>query len=422
MIKINNKKFILFAGLLILGLSYNIAATVNKSRSSTPRYSSPSPKVIEIKTWTGPESSQIAFYFQGRVNYNVTDLPENKGFVLYTSNAPVNGGQQSYNVKDGVIDRIDAKNSSSGCRITVTFMEPTDYKLSPDYAGRDYPVIEIIRPLNLRPPRPTPQQIAELKKDHKIVLIDPGHGGWHSGAGRNGLLEKYVTLQLALRLKDKIDRMPGYIAFITRDTGFNGGDYYVSLARRREMAIEYGADCFLSIHLNAPGNNSRKDVRGTEIYYLAYGDASDAEAQELANLENAADLEPGEENKKGDLIFDVLQDERLIALNNQNSLLAGLVMGQMLQVDGLSNRGVKHARFTVLKNPVPSILVEVLFVTNQHEARLISDPVFQRNVTQKMSDAITQYFAINRGRPTSNGNGTDATSKTLTDVLSSSAD
>jgi N-acetylmuramoyl-L-alanine amidase len=387
------------------------------AKTSTSRFNSNSPQIVELKYWTGAESSQIAFYTKGGASYNLTNLPDKKGFIFYTSNAPLDGGNQSYTVRDGVIDRIDAQNTDNACRVTVTFMVPTDYTLSPGNMDRHYPVIEIMRPMNLRTPQPTPQQIAELKKNHKIILIDPGHGGWHFGAGGNGLLEKNITMEIGLKLQDKINRMPGYVAFITRDTAYNGGDYYVSLERRCQMSVEYGADLFISIHLNSPGNDSKKDVHGTEIYYMAYGEASDAEAQKLADLENSADLDAGATIDKGDVVNQVLQDERLIALNNQNSLFAGLVLNQALQGTGLTSRGVKNARFAVLKNAIPSILMEVVFVTNPREARLVNDPVFQLDLSDKISNAITQYFAINHGRPVQNAVSTDSTSTTLSGIL-----
>lgn len=409
---IRNKKYCLVLGLLTASLftSFCLAKTTKHVVSSS------SPKIVEIKYWTGAESSQIAFYTQGGANYNLTNLPNKMGFVFYTTNAPLGSGDQSYVVRDGVLDRIEAQNTSNACRITVTFMEPTDYTLSPGNMDRRYPVIEIIRPMNLRSPQPTPQQIAELKKDHKIILIDPGHGGWHFGAGGNGLLEKNITMQIGLKLQDKINRMPGYVAFITRDTAYNGGDYYVSLERRCQMAVEYGADLFISIHLNSPGIDSKKDVHGTEIYYMAYGEASDAEAQKLADLENSADLDVSAQTQQGDAVSQVLQDERLIALNNQNSLFAGLVMGQAMQETGLTSRGIKNARFAVLKNAIPSILMEVVFVTNPREARLVSDPTFQLDLSQKISAAIAQYFSINHGRPMQNAISTDSTATTLSEI------
>ncbi len=390
-------------------------AKTTKSR----RVSTPSARVKSVKYWTGPETTQVAVYFQGRVSYNISSLPGKTGFVLRAERALPEEGDQVIEVNDGVVSRIDISGVSGGTNITVRFMEPVEYHVSSEHKDRNFPVIEVIRPTQKQPVKLTSQQVTELKKNNKIVVIDPGHGGWHYGAGANGLVEKSQTMELALRLKEKLDKVPGVKTFLTRDVNFNQGDYYVSLPRRREIAADLGADLFISLHLNAPGSPSDHSARGTEIYFLAYGDASDAEAQRLADLENAADLVPEEVNRPNDIVSELLLDERLIALNNQSSLLAGLVLNNLLKLPGLTDRGVKNARFAVLKCKMPSVLLELAFVTNPNEVRLLQDPQFYNEVSDKMLTAVNQYFTINPGRMNGGGpNGVGAETSSTEDVLS----
>lgn len=391
--KIYKNKIFLFINFIFLVFNFLIFICFAQA-NVTPRISS-------LKYWTGSESTQIAIYFQGRVDYSVTDLPNKTGFLFHARNAAYQPGDTVMQVRDGVVDRIEIRNNGNSSRIFVYFMSTTGYRIAPEHRDRNFPLIEIDRPLNLRPVQPTPEHIAAIRENHKIIMIDPGHGGWHYGARANNLIEKDVVMEMGIELQRRINSMPGFIAFLTRNPNFNNGDYFVSLGRRREIAAKYNADLFVSLHLNAPGTQSRGEVRGTEIFHLAYGDASDAEAQQLADLENAADLEFAGDNKQNnmtDILTQLLLDERMIALNNQSSLLAGLVLDNMLRIDGLSNRGVKHARFAVLKNPMPSILIEVIFVTSPTEARIIQQPGFNSKMANKIAEAIERYYSINRGR------------------------
>ena len=389
---------------LIFSLSVLSQAAVKKktTKSSSSRrvVVHVSPKVKEVKSWTGPENTQIAFYLQGNVDYDINAIPGAMGFVLQANNATSSDGDQVIPVNDGTVESITINNTGNSCRVTIRFVEPTSYKVSGEHPDRNFPLIEVTRPVAKRPVYPSAQQIAAYRKSNNIIVIDPGHGGWHSGAGGNGLQEKNVTMEIALKLKDKLDQVPGIKCFLTRDTAFNNGDYYVSLNRRRVMASELGADLFLSIHLNAPGSARSTDVRGTEIYYMEYGEASDAEAERLADLENAADLEYSSTGQNNDPVSEVLQDQRLVALRNQSAVFASLVMNNLMQVGSLSNRGIKHARFAVLKCTMPSVLLEVGFVTNPYESGLLGSRDFQEQAAGKMTSAVNQYLAINHGRPT----------------------
>jgi N-acetylmuramoyl-L-alanine amidase len=410
--------------LLAISLCLPIAGLAAKAKSKSSKnhavvsYS----RVKNVKVWTGPETTQVAVYFQGRAQYDVSPLAGKTGFILRAANASPEEGSQVIEVNDGVISKVEVEAASGGTEITVHFVEPTDFKVSSEQKDRNFPVIEVTRPVNKQPAHLNTQQINELKKNNKIVVIDPGHGGWHYGACANGLLEKNETMRLALQLRDKLNSIPGIKAFLTRNENFNQGDYYVSLQRRRDIAAELGADLFVSLHLNSPGSLSDRASHGTEIYYLAYGDASDAEASRLADLENAADLDPEEVHRSNDVVSELLLDERLIALNNQSSLLAGLVLNNVLQLNGLTDRGVKNAQFAVLKCKMPSVLLELCFVTNPNESNLLQEPGFYNEVSNKMASAVGKYFTINPGRTNNvvaNSKGKESNdSGTAEDVLS----
>jgi N-acetylmuramoyl-L-alanine amidase len=386
--------FLVSAISLCLPLEGNAKGRTTRKNNTVTAYT----RIKNIKVWTGPETTQIAVYFQGKTQYDIFPLTGKAGFILRAQKATPEEGDQVLEVNDGIVEKVTVNSTSGGTDITVYFTEPTEYKVSSEQKDRNFPVIEITRPPRKQPAKLTASQVSEIKKNNKIIVIDPGHGGWHYGACANGLLEKNETMKLGLQLRERLNKIPGIRAFLTRDENFNQGDYYISLQHRREIAAELGADLFISLHLNAPGSVNDRTSRGTEIYYLAYGDASDAEASRLADLENAADLDPEEVHKSNDVVSELLLDERLIALNNQSSLLAGLVLNNVLQLKGLTDRGVKNARFAVLKCKMPSVLLELCFVTNPYESTLLQEPDFYAEVSNRIASAVNQYFTINPGR------------------------
>ena len=126
-------------------------------------------------------------------------------------------------------------------------------------------------------------RLQQKSKEHSIIVIDPGHGGEDAGAvGRNGTYEKNIVLSLAKQLRDDINQRKGFKAFLTRT-----GDYFVPLEKRVEIARDYGADFFISLHTDA---NFSKRVRGASVYCLSIKGASDEAAKVLAERENASNF------------------------------------------------------------------------------------------------------------------------------------
>jgi N-acetylmuramoyl-L-alanine amidase len=135
-----------------------------------------------------------------------------------------------------------------------------------------------------------------------VVAVDAGHGGQDPGAiGRGGTYEKHVTLAIARKLAQAIDREDGMRAVLIRD-----GDTFVSLRNRIRKAREHGADMFVSIHADSVRDRS---VGGSSVYVLSTRGASDEAARWLAERENAADLVGGVSlDDKNDVLASVLLD------------------------------------------------------------------------------------------------------------------
>jgi N-acetylmuramoyl-L-alanine amidase len=223
-----------------------------------------------------------------------------------------------------------------------------------------------------------------------IIAIDAGHGGVDPGSvGKRGTYEKHVTLAIAKRLKERIDREPGMRAVLTRDN-----DTYVDLRDRIVRARKQQADMFVSVHADSYTNRS---VAGSSVYVLSARGASDESARWLADRENAADLIGGVKlDDKDSVLASVLLDLSQGASMSASVDAAELVMQELYKIGNITNRGVKHAGFIVLKSPdIPSMLVETAFISNPTEEARLLDPKHQQRLAEAIHQGVRAYFYTN---------------------------
>jgi N-acetylmuramoyl-L-alanine amidase len=217
----------------------------------------------------------------------------------------------------------------------------------------------------------------------RTVVIDPGHGGEDLGAqGPGGLLEKDIALAIARRLRAIMTNTLGLQVFLTRDR-----DAEISLDERTAIANNYKADLFLSIHANAWRGSS---ANGSEVYFLSY-QASDEESRRVAQSEGAA-LSPSAPAGAGAdlalILWDMAQAEHL----EESSLLAMRIQEELAAVTGSQGRGVKQAPFRVLVGAaMPAVLVEVAFISNPEEEKLLAQDAFQAKVAAALARGVGRY-------------------------------
>ncbi len=258
---------------------------------------------------------------------------------------------------------------------------------------------KINKPLGTPPPVSTPAPVAaasappmtQARIDRLVIVaIDPGHGGEDPGAiGPTGLREKDVVLAVALKLRDRINAVPGMRAMLTRDA-----DFFVPLHERVRKARRVQADLFVSIHADA---FFKPHARGASVFALSQNGASSSAARWMADRENAADLVGGVNIKVKDAtVARALLDMSTTAQIKDSLKLGGEVLGQIRKVGTLHKGSVEQAGFAVLKAPdVPSILVETAFISNpQEEANLRSD-AYREQLVDALTSGIKRYFAKN---------------------------
>lgn len=220
------------------------------------------------------------------------------------------------------------------------------------------------------------------------IVLDPGHGGKDPGAvGRSGMREKDVVLDVALRTRRVLRRvLPGNRVYLTRTT-----DRHISLSSRTSFANDHDADIFVSIHANSA--RSRR-IHGIETYLLS--EASSGRALRLAARESGTTLTRMSDLQKilNDLgLRSKVAESQQLARRVQQAMLSRLRPGYR----NIRNLGVKRGPFYVLLGAqMPSILVEVAFISNRREARRMRSPKYRQALAKGIARGIMQFVGVDR--------------------------
>jgi len=225
----------------------------------------------------------------------------------------------------------------------------------------------------------------------RVVIIDPGHGGDDPGAvGPSGVREKDVALGVARELADILDDDPYFEVHLTRSD-----DRLVPLWERGPRATELKGErpgLFVSLHTNAVGD---RDVRGFETYFLSDGRMTEHERRVVA-LENAAmgfGQRAGTDLSADPELGSILSDLPNFDHQRWSADLAEEVQNQLERVHPANNRGVKQGPLAVITNSImPSVLVELGFISNVTEEELLASDGFQRESAEALAEAIRSFF------------------------------
>lgn len=224
----------------------------------------------------------------------------------------------------------------------------------------------------------------------KIVVIDPGHGGEDPGAiGPRKTMEKDVVLRTSEKLANLLNQSNEVKAFLTRKK-----DYFIPLEDRSKIAREYGAELFVSLHADGSFN---PHARGSSIYCLSLSGATDEAAKILADKENMSNVLGGaiarpsiaKDPNLNQILLDLMQNNSM----KESFRFADLFLANMKTVNHLKYSHYRRANFLVLKAPdIPSVLVEIAFITNKEDERLLNQDDFQEKFARGLSTTIRKYF------------------------------
>jgi N-acetylmuramoyl-L-alanine amidase len=241
-------------------------------------------------------------------------------------------------------------------------------------------------------PTPAPKP---LKQDRAkpVILIDAGHGGIDPGAaGASNLKEKTLVLAVAHALKAQLAAAGRYDVKMTRTT-----DVFVSLDQRIKMSRDLDADLFISLHADSIAQKGFANaVRGATVYTLSER-ASDEEARRMAEKENNSDAIAGlqtakfeEEGEVRNILIDLLKRET----SNFSADFSNTLVKRLGTSISLSGRPQRSAAFKVLRQAdTPSVLVELGYMSNPEDEKLLNSAAWQRRVAAAIGAAVNSYFS-----------------------------
>ncbi|PRX17800.1 N-acetylmuramoyl-L-alanine amidase [Orenia metallireducens] len=300
--------------------------------------------VNDVSVKISNQTSQVIIDMDSLSQYNLKLYHQPTRLVLDVKNVGLNVLKNLISVNSSIIKQVRISQYSfdpAVVRVTIDINSMSSYYLSEEGS-------QLI--LNIRNNSQVatssiisePKFKEELKLSRKKIVIDAGHGGHDPGAiGPMGVMEKEVNLKIAHKVNSMLKRK-GYNTVMTRDN-----DRFIPLDGRAEIANTLNADIFISIHANS---HPRISVNGTETY--AHWNAS-----------------------------------------KDNWALAWYVQSEMIKRIGLSDKGLKAANFSVLRNTeMPAILVESGFLSNPTEERLLKSDNFQQKVAEGIVAGIEKYY------------------------------
>lgn len=269
-----------------------------------------------------------------KTNYSVDYDSANKCMEITIPKNAVDLTEGSSSIRDNLVDSIKIVEDSSDMKVILQFTKNIEYNLLSNDIDNKV-VLQIKGKSNQKP-------------GERVIVIDPGHGGAQPGSiSPNGVKEKDINLEISLKVEREL-RNAGYNIIMTRDE-----DSTLGLSERPAIANENFADLFISIHGNSFTNSA---VNGIEVWYVTA--ASDSEKE------------------KGQV------------------KLAKDVLDEMIKETGANNRGVKKSSgLVVLKqSKMPAILIEVGFLSNAEEEKLIIDDNYQDRIVKGIVSGVKKYF------------------------------
>lgn len=344
-----------------------------------PVYAAEKVRVSDIRFWSYPDYTRVVINLSENTDYTQNRLAHPDRLYFDLKNSTLNKELlKTISVGNGMLRTVRAGQfSENTVRVVLDLDKMTSYK-----------VLTMEDPIRLIIDIYGQKQAAAVKKR---IVLDPGHGGHDPGAvGPRNLYEKDVVLDIALKLKKILGQEQEFEVFLTRET-----DVFIPLEQRTAIANSKNADMFISIHANA---STRRDAKGIETYLLNW--SNDEEAMKVAARENAISLKKMKKMNEGRDVLDImLSDLRRDSKREESLNLATFVQKNM--VSGLNksyshvvDHGVKQALFYVLFGAqMPSVLVEVSFISNPLEEKLLSKDSYRMELAQSIASGVNKYMS-----------------------------
>jgi N-acetylmuramoyl-L-alanine amidase len=337
--------------------------------------------VTDIRYWSYPDYTRIVVTLSDKADFTKNRLSNPDRLYFDLKNSKINTEiKKNISISNEMLKSVRASQFDAGTvRVVLDLEKITDFKV----VTLEDPVRLVIDIYG---------QTTSSASAKKRIVIDAGHGGHDPGAvGPKNLYEKDVVLDIALKLRDLLSSNKNYEIFLTRDK-----DVFIPLEERTAIANSKNADLFVSVHANASPSRAAK---GIETYMLNW--TNDEEAMKVAARENAISMKKMRQMNKKEM--DVL-DNILNSLSRENKRDESIKLAHYIQKNLVSDLhknynhivdlGVKQALFYVLFGAkMPSVLVEVSFISNPLEEKLLSKDAYRGDLARSISAGITKYMS-----------------------------
>ena len=351
--------------------------------------------ITDVRLWSAPDHTRIVLDLTEPIQYETSSQEAPPQFHLELKGVGLRTPKREMEVKDPFLTKINLiELGKDKVKLVLHHKKPLRANVFILKPYQDKPhrlVIDLVDVVQEKRELEERQKQKEIKpKGTKIIVIDPGHGGEDPGAvGPKKSMEKEIVLKVGEKVVHLLNQNKEFQAFLTRK-----GDYFIPLDGRSKIAREYGADLFISLHTDGSFN---PQARGASVYCLSLSGATDEAAKILADKENLSNVLGGVTsrpitNRKDDL------EPILLDLTQNNSMkesfrFAEILLGDIRPINPLKYSSYRQANFIVLKAPdIPSVLVEMAFITNKEDERLLNYKEFQEKMARTLNTSIKKYF------------------------------
>lgn len=348
-------------------------------------------RIDGIRVWPAPENTRVVFDLDKAPEYSYFSLENPQRLVIDFKDTQniVDLSQLAKTDKRIIRIRKSKSKYKSATRLVLDLSSPFQIELFPLNPAGQYGnrlVLDLYDKKRSTVSRSTPKN----NKRDVIIGIDAGHGGEDPGSiGPKGTYEKHITLAVAKKLKDLINQEKGMQAVMTRT-----GDYYVNLDNRTKIARKKQVDFLVSIHADAFRTSK---PNGASVWVVLNKRVESEMARWLINREKNSELLGG----GGGVIKNTDDDNLAITLadmNKEHSLevsirVANDVIKQLRKITKMHKKQPQHASLAVLKaSDIPSILVEVGFISNYREEKNLLSSSHQKKLANSLFNGLKGYF------------------------------
>ncbi len=352
--------------------------------------------ITDVRLWSAPDHTRIVLDLTEAIQYQSSSQENPPEFHLELKGAFLQTLKKEMEVKDPFLTKISLTEiGKEKVKLILHQKKPLNANVFALKAYQDKPhrlVIDLIDVVQEKKELEEREKQKEIKhQGTKIVVIDPGHGGEDPGAvGQKKTMEKDIVLKVGEKVVHLLNQNKEIQAFLTRK-----GDYFVPLEERIKIAREYGADLFVSLHTDGSFN---PQARGSSAYCLSLSGATDQAAKILADKENTSNILGGAFLRPAVYAKDPNLNQILLDLMQNNSMkesfrFAETILGDIKAINPVKYPSYRQANFIVLKAPdIPSVLLEMAYITNKEDERLLNSIDFQEKIAKTLNTSIKKYF------------------------------